>query len=220
MFREHEFIIWGTNCKCGCICSILQNEHHPWDDTKFSIKLKCSNCNRDVIIYKKEAKAFYNNKIYSYFNDLYGNIIDLGCGGGFLSRYLINQDNVKTVWGLDIDDNCIGELEDIIGINEKFKFQKYNGSDLAKEFDESSIDYLVSRDVFMFIEDTEKYFDEVSKIVTKGIRQMGWYIDSNKRMNNKLTPDEIANEYSKRGWKVEIEYLDWYKSGYFINACK
>ena len=28
------------------------------------------------------------------------------------------------------------------------------------------------------------------------------------------------NEYEKRGWKVSLEYLDWYKYGYFIKALK
>ncbi|MEG1142227.1 MAG: hypothetical protein RSE41_07265 [Clostridia bacterium] len=72
----------------------------------------------------------------------------------------------------------------------------------------------------MFIEDTDQYFNDVSKIVNKGIRHMGWYFENNKRINNKLTPQQIKQEYSKRGWIVELEYLDWYKSGYFINAYK
>lgn len=220
MFRDHKFIIWGTYCKCGNECSILQNEHHPWDDTIFIAKLKCSLCNNEVIVDAKSAKEFYDNKIYSYYDGIYGNIIDLGCGGGFLSRHLLGQENITKVWGLDIDEDCISELSDIIDKNEKFKFKKYNGLSLNNIFTEDSIDFLISRDVFMFIEDTDKYFDEVSKIVNKGIRQMGWYIENNKRMNNKLTPDEICNEYLKRGWTVNIEYLDWYKSGYFINAYK
>ncbi|MEG1142228.1 MAG: hypothetical protein RSE41_07270 [Clostridia bacterium] len=95
MFREHNFVIWGTYCKCGNDCSILQNKHHPWDDTQFSIKLKCNVCNSDVVVDKNSAKIFYNNKIYSYFRNLYGEIVDLGCGGGFLSRYLICQDRYR-----------------------------------------------------------------------------------------------------------------------------
>lgn len=72
----------------------------------------------------------------------------------------------------------------------------------------------------MFIEDTERYFKDITGIVNKGIRQMGWYQKDNSRMKNKLVPEQIADEYIKRGWKVELEYLDWYKSGYFINAYK
>lgn len=80
-----------------------------------------------------------------------------------------------------------------------------------------AFDYLVSRDVFMFIEDTEQYFNDVTHLIHKGIYQMGWYITNHTRMKNTLKPDETAKE---NGWQVEIEYLDWYKSGYFIKAIK
>lgn len=39
MVRENKFTIWETYCKCGNEYSILQNEHHPWVDTIFTIKL-------------------------------------------------------------------------------------------------------------------------------------------------------------------------------------
>lgn len=74
--------------------------------------------------------------------------------------------------------------------------------------------------MFMFIEDTNQYFDDVTNIVNKGIRQIGWYMRDSERMKNKLEPQQIAYEYIKRGWKAELEYLNWYKSGYFINAYK
>lgn len=83
MFKEHNFTVWGTYCKCGNECSILQNEHHPWIDTSFAVKLKCNSCGSEVIVDRKGAEEFYNNKIYSYYNGLHGKIIDLGCGGGF-----------------------------------------------------------------------------------------------------------------------------------------
>lgn len=220
MFREHNFNIWGTYCECGNDCSILQNKHHPWDDTNFTTKLKCSVCGNELVVDKKNAQIFYDNKIFSYFNNIYGTVIDLGCGGGFLSRYLICQHSVDRVLGLDIDKDCIDELSDIVGQNEKFEFIEYDGQNLRRLFNEDSIEFMVSRDVFMFIEDTDQYFDDVSKIVKKGIRHMGWYSENNEKMKNKLTPQQIKNEYTKRGWIVESEYLDWYKSGYFINAYK
>lgn len=219
MFKEHNFIIWGTYCGCGNECSILQNEHHPWVDTAFTVKLKCSSCGNEVIIDRKCAEEFYNNKIYSYYNGLYGKVIDLGCGGGFLSRYLLNQDKVDKIYGLDCDTGCMNELSDI-NEQDEFEFIQADISDIGSKFSFNSIDFLVSRDVFMFVEDTDKYFDDITRIVTKGIRQMGWYMQNNRRMKNKLEPNQIANEYIKRGWKVEIEYLDWYKCGYFIRADK
>lgn len=220
MFNEHDFTIWGTCCKCGNECSILQNEHHPWIDTEFTVKLKCSSCGSEIIIDRKAAEAFYDNKIYSYYDGLYGKVIDLGCGGGFLSRYLINQEKVDKIYGIDNDADCINELEDIIKEQKKFEFINSDISGISSRFSRGSMDFLVSRDVFMFIEDTERYFKDITEIVNKGIRQMGWYQKDNNRMKNKLEPEQIAHEYIKRGWKVELEYLDWYKSGYFINAYK
>jgi len=220
MFSEHKFSVWGTFCKCGSECSILQNEHHPWLDTSFTIKLKCNSCGNEIIIDKKSAEAFYSNKIYSYYNGLYGNIIDLGCGDGFLSRYLLNQNKVDKVYGLDSDGNCINELADITKEQNRFEFILSDIRNISSIFSFNSIDFLVNRDVFMFVEDTDRYFNDITEIINKGIRQIGWYVEDNGRMKNKLMPQQIADEYTKRGWTVELEYLDWYKSGYFINAYK
>lgn len=65
MFKENNSIMWGNYCKCGNECSILQNEHHPWINTSFTVELKCSSCGNKVIIDKERAAEFYNNKIYS-----------------------------------------------------------------------------------------------------------------------------------------------------------
>jgi len=207
MFKEHGFTVWGTYCKCGNECSILQNRYHPWVDTEFTTKLKCSSCGNEVTIDRKCAEEFYNNKIYSYYNGLYGKVIDLGCGGGFLSRYLLNQAKVDKIYGLDCDVDCINELEDIKE-QTKFQFIQSDIRNIGSKISSNSIDFLVSRDVFMFVEDTDRYFDDITRLVTKGIRQMAWYMKDNSRMKNKLEPKQIADEYIKRGWKVEIEYLD------------
>lgn len=220
MFNENQFIVWGTYCKCGNECSIFQSEHHPWIDTKFTVKLKCSSCGNEVIIDRKKAEEFYNNKIYSYYNGLYGKIIDLGCGGGLLTRYLLNQNKIDKIYGLDIDAECINELADIDNKQNKFQFINSDISSISNKFTSNSVDFLISRDVFMFIEDTDKYFNDITNIVKNGVRQMGWYMKNNNRMKNSLEPQQIADEYTKRGWTVELEYLDWYKCGYFINANK
>lgn len=170
------------------------------------------------MIDKERAEEFYNNKIYSYYNDLYGKIIDLGCGSGFLSRFLINQNKIEKIYGLDFDTQCKKDLADID--KRKFQFIEADINELDGYFGSGSVDFLVSRDVFMFIEDTDKYFEDVTKFVNKGVRQMGWYMEENTRMKNKLKPEQIAEEYVKRGWKVKLEYLDWYKYGYFIRANK
>lgn len=218
MFKEHQFTIWGTYCKCGNECSILQNGHHPWVDKDFVVKLSCSACNNEVVIDSKRAREFYNDKIYSYFDDVYGTVVDLGCGSGFLSRHLLQCDKVHKIYGLDMDSSCQNDLKDITGPDSKFEFVCSDIDGVDKIFKNKSIDFLVSRDVFMYIEDTAKYFDNVNNIVCKGIKQMGWYMKNHKNKRNDLLPEQIAMEYETRGWKVELQYLNWYKSGYFINA--
>lgn len=221
MFKKHNYVVWGTYCnKCGSECSILQNMYHPWLDTEFTVELKCHLCGNEVVIDRRKAESFYNSKIYSYYGGLYGKIIDLGCGDGFLSRYLLKHDKIDKVYGLDSGTNCIDQLKDIIKNEDKFEYFNSDIKNIDSIFKPSSVDFLVSRDVFMFIEDTDKYFNDVTRIVNTGIRQMGWYVKDNSRMKNKLEPEQICEEYRKRGWDAEIEYLNWYKSGYFINANK
>lgn len=181
--------------------------------------MTCPNCGHEVIIDQHTAETFYNKKILSYFHGLYGCVLDLGCGGGFLSRYLIQNHRITKIFGLDADPDCASATEDID--SRRFTFVLADLGCLGKRFKSGSIDFLVSRDVFMFVEDTDRYFDVVTAVVTTGIRQMGWYKkDSRRRMRNRLEPQQIAGEYEKRGWKVRLDYLDWYKSGYFIQAFK
>lgn len=214
-FKEHQDMIWGTICPCGNEVSILQNVHHPWDHDGFVIKTTCPNCFDTLVIDSEKATHFYNNKIYSYFNTLNGVVLDLGCGGGFLSERIVKNIHVEKVIGVDIEAISYPQLA---GYN--FEFVSDDLANLSQLFEKNELNYLVSRDVFMYIENTEKYFDDVTQLVSEGIFQMGWYISNHPRTKNNLTPDEIVNEYKKRGFETEIEYLDWYKSGYFIKAVK
>lgn len=95
MFKEHNNIIWGSQCSCGEENYILQNKYHPWIETDFKAVLSCPSCHRSLIIDRVCAEHYYNQKILSHFEDVKGKILDLGCGGGFLSHHLIQKDEVK-----------------------------------------------------------------------------------------------------------------------------
>lgn len=219
MFQEHDYSVWGSYCdKCGEPCSILQNGHHPWDKTAFSIKINCSACGHERVIRQSDAEAFYNKKILSYFSGLSGFVLDLGCGSGFLSRALIQNQQIDKLYGLDTDPACEKATAGLC--HNRFKFVLADLRNLNQFFAPGSVDYLVSRDVFMFVEDTEQFFTDITSIVTTEIRQMGWFRRNNPRMRNRLEPRQIAHAYEERGWKTRIEYLDWYKSGYYICASK
>ncbi|MDN3956356.1 class I SAM-dependent methyltransferase [Sporolactobacillus laevolacticus] len=181
------------------------------------MKIRCPKCGTENVVDQKAAANYYNHRIHSYFNDLSGTILDLGCGGGFLSRYLMDNKRIKVIYGLDQDEACNDQLTDMTVLS-KFQFLHSDIAQLSKVFAEQTLDFLVSRDVFMFIEDTDRYFDDVTNLVTSGIRQMGWFISQNERMKNQLTPEQIVEEYRNRGWNVCLEPLEWYKSGYFIRA--
>lgn len=215
MFCEHNFTIWGSKCQCGNECSILQNIHHPWELDDFQVKLCCDICKNIVTIDSYKAKAFYDLKVLDYFKTVYGNVIDLGCGGGFLSRNLIGNAKIKRIYGIDIDKYCEKELKDLLN-NKKFEFFNGNLEKFYKKLD--SVDFLISRDTFMFIKDTDEYFKIIDKLVNVGVFHMGWYIEGNKKMQNHIYPDDVLKEYLNRGWNANIEYLNWYKSGYFIKA--
>ncbi|MTI70550.1 MAG: hypothetical protein FH751_09910 [Firmicutes bacterium] len=70
----------GKQCECGNECFVLQNQFHPWDESSFSVKIKCPECDDIVKIEKIDTEKYYNQKIYNYFNNMSGEIIDLGCG--------------------------------------------------------------------------------------------------------------------------------------------
>lgn len=199
MFPEHSNTIWGTHCgECGNECSVLQNTHHPWDRTSFTIKLECPACGHEVTIDQRAAEDFYNQKIYSYFTGLSGHVIDLGCGSGFLSRFLLQEDCVERIYGLDKDSDCLQATQDLAETTKKFTFIQSDLSEISLLFPKRSIDFFVSRDVFMFIEDTDRFFDDVSALVDKGVLQMGWYMKENQRMKNKVEPQKIAENYKKK----------------------
>lgn len=219
MFKEHNYVIWGDYCSCGKECFIMQNKVHPWgDDIDFKIRIECVSCGKKMDIDKEKAQEFYSRKILSYYNDVEGKIIDLGCGGGFLSDFLLHNEKVSKIYAIDNDISCKDDIEKLNNGEDKISFINMDICDLNKYFVDLKVDYLVSRDVFMFIEDTQKYFDDITKIVSKGIRQMGWYVSNSNRMKNKLLPEQIVNELTKRNWQVRLDCLDWYKSGYFIQA--
>lgn len=218
MELKNNFIIWGDICDCGNECSILQNKVHPWDNSNFIIRIQCPECGNIVEINNDKAGKFYNQKILGYFNNVKGTIIDLGCGGGFLTSYIVKIEDVLKVYSIDKDKSCKEDIEAIDDKSNKIEFLNMDIINLTNQFESKSIDYIICRDVFMFIDITSKFFDNASEIVRKGIKIMGWYMPSNERIHNRLHPDDICKEFNNRGWKTRLEYLNWYKYGYFISA--
>lgn len=215
---QHKNTIWGGKCSCGEDCFILQDKYHPWMKTDYSVELTCPKCKNEVVIDQEKAATYYNDKILSYYQHVTGNVIDLGCGGGFLSSYLLQNYGVEKIFACDIDPSVEAYVNGLSP--SRIKFINDDASEVSKYFKKDSVDYLVHRDVFMFIENTDKYFNDVTKIVSKGLVHMAWFMSNNERMKNQMLPEQIKQELEKRGWVVSLEYLEWYRCGYVIIANK
>lgn len=218
MFTEHENIVWGTRCECTNDVYILQNKFHPWMSNEFAVRIPCGFCGKLVDVNADKASAYYNGKILSHFADIRGVVLDLGCGGGFLSEYALTLPGVTRVIALDNDEKCGEDLKKLG--DSRLEFVAAGIDQIGGLFSRDSVDYVISRDVFMFIENTPQFFADIKKITRGGIRQMGWYKPSTQRMKNNLTPEEIHSALIETGWTGELECLDWYKCGYFIQADK
>lgn len=60
---EHDFVAWGTTCKCGNNIEILVTNHHPWIEDTFTIKTRCNKCGNEVFINRNDAEKYYNKKM-------------------------------------------------------------------------------------------------------------------------------------------------------------
>lgn len=173
MTQLSDTIIWGCFCECGNECFVLQDKHHPWDCSNFQVSVKCSKCSKLNIINQKIASTYYSHKTLNCFNNISGRILDIGCGHGFLSLNILNSNEaVEKVYMLDSDEKCIDELKKTIN-NEKIILINENIKNLANVFEGISIDYIICRDVLMFIEDIPLFFKTVSQLSLRGLRFMG-----------------------------------------------
>lgn len=216
-FQEHRNIIWGKKCEnCGHDVYLLQQDYHPWGDKEFAPLVTCPKCQQKQIINKEQAAIYYSRKIYSFFDIPDGVVLDLGCGGGFLSSKLIQNSKITKIFAVDYDQNVQKSIESIK--SPKIKFINQDADHLENNKLISNVDYLVHRDLFMFISNTENYFNYVRKSVSKSVYHMGWFIRGSERMKNQLLPEEIKEKYLEKGFEVSIKYPDWYSCGYFIRA--
>lgn len=197
---------------------MLQNSAHPWIANDLIIRVDCPGCGKLVDIDQAAAAHYYDRRIQGYFSDVHGEVLDLGCGDGFLTRFLAAKPGVTRIYAADPDGNCAEPIGAIAAGYPAVSFENLDAGRLGERFSPGSLDFVVHRDVFMFIPDPDRYFDDITRIVRRGIRHMGWYVTGNERMHNRLRPEEIVNELRRRGWKADMQGLDWYKCGYFIRA--
>lgn len=209
-FKDGEYKnvnIWGTMCDCGNEVSTLTNEH-PWMDVDVFYDVKCEKCGKVHRITKDMAATFYENKIYDLFKDVKGNVLELGSGGGFITKYLSTKSDVDNILAIDIDDESNEYATEYIHGD----INKFKELGVTKRFD-----YVVCRDVFMYLDNLDELFYEISKKSSK-LLFLNWYNPNHKNCHNKTNPIEIFEMLSKYYKDIEIVYPPFYKWGYLIRS--
>lgn len=83
------------------------------------------------------------SKILEY-NDL--KVLDVGCSNGFKTKMLFDKyDNIKKIYGIDIDDNAIKEAKENFSNNERYSFEFRNIDELDnnKKYDIINLSYVL-----------------------------------------------------------------------------
>ena len=78
-------------------------------------------------------------------------------------------------------------------------------------------DYIVCRDVVMYLNDIDYTFNKLSKISNK-IVLLNWYKKEHKNCLNKTSPEDIFKILVKYYKNIEISYPYFYKWGYLIKT--
>ena len=88
-----------------------------------------------------------------------------------------------------------------------------------KNFDEKvfnkRFDYIVCKDVLMYLENIDYTFNKLAKISDK-IILLNWYNEKHKNCLNKTSPEEILMILKKYYKDIDIYYPGFYKYGYLI----
>ena len=201
--------IWGTICECKNEVYDFYDEH-PWMEDSSIIKtLRCNKCNKEHLLDYIKASEFYNNKIFDCFKYVSGKVLEIGCGGGLVTGYISSLDSVSYLATLDVDKESISDISN--------KHYNVNLNDFDESVFDLKFDYVICRDVLMYLDDLDYTFSKLSKISNKVIL-LNWYDINHKNCLNKTSPEDILKTLSKYYDNLVIEYPYFYKNGYLIKT--
>lgn len=94
-----------------------------------------------------------------------GNILDIGCGGGFNIRRMINKSSKAKVYGIDISDASVEKSK---VANKKYlgkRCEVYKGSADNLPFEDNFIDLVTAFETVYFWKDMKKCFTEIKRVL-------------------------------------------------------
>ena len=197
--------MWAKICACGNLVSITTKDSPFLLSNNITKRKKCNNCGKYLSITTKDAYNYVLNQISNTFKNISGNVLEIGCGGGFLTKQLKNNKSIKQLIVCDCEaENLPNFVQiDLNNFNEKIFNMHF--------------DYIVCKDVLMYLKNIDYTFNKLSKISTN-ICLLNWYNKSHKNCINKTEPQNILNILSKYYNNLELIYPQYYKYGYIIKT--
>ncbi len=100
-------------------------------------------------------KDFYHKKRLAKLTAL-----DIGCSTGIITKYV--GKNLKRIVGVDVDESALKLTKPTRKVN----FIKMNGTNLT--FKDSSFDLVICHQVYYYVADTQRLFDEIYRVLKPG----------------------------------------------------
>ena len=122
--------------------------------------------------YEKVKNDPYINLINNFFKKKLGTsirVLEIGPGGGFYTKYIINNENIKAYTGIEISNyfaECLKQRFDEIGKNQ---FLVINGDALEEimSLEENKFDLIILASSLHHLPDRDKLFIELARVLDK-----------------------------------------------------
>ena len=142
--------------------------------------------------------------------------LEIGCGGGFLTKALIDNKNITKIVAVDKDD----VLRENIKNNKKLSFVKLDLDYLDETIFKQKFDYVVCKDVLMQLKDCDIVIKKLSR-VAKNMILLNWFNKNHKNCFNKNAgPIKVKRALQKHYRHVILSYPKLYNWCYLLFASK
>ena len=97
-----------------------------------------------------------------------GNIVDIGCGGGFNIKRLLDKSAKGLVYGVDISDVSVEKSKAVNKRHIGKRCEIYKGSADRLPFEDNFIDLATAFETVYFWKDMKKCFTEIKRVLRSG----------------------------------------------------